>query len=252
MQRSMMRDRLGKRWLRGLLLGALAALPLLVPEKHALAALAADASAGRVEIVGGRLRGELRGMQTDQALDEIAALLGARVRWAVAPGEDKVTATLTGLTIREAIARLLRGRSYLLELGQRREIRVLSGEGQLAIAGPSARQRLNAENREPGLQQMQRMAEIDRLVHPDDEDDDINEDAVETARQRLSEIVTGSDAPAVRLAAAEKLFVLDRGAAETTLPWLTSDSDPMVRERAEVLLAAARADNPENEHRSSR
>jgi len=241
MRRSMKSNHLGGGWLRGLLIGALAAIPMLGAPWGALAAAAGETPPPReqaparhtIQLVGGRVRGELHGIRTDQAVARLASLIGARLFWSPPAGNAVVHGRLTGLSTEQALARLLGDRSYLLVLGERPEIHVLSGEeDDAALGGSSARASAGAQptDQERELAQLRRMAEVDQIAHADGESMDVGAE--------LDAIVRSRDEPVVRLAAAERLLAIDPDHAASALAWLTSDADPMVRRRAEALLAA--------------
>jgi hypothetical protein len=243
MRRATTSNLLGGAWLRGLLVGALAATPLLARAERAAgasdvtaAARAGDAVAARpsargpLRLVGGRVQGDVRGARTRDAVAELASLLGARLRWIAPPGEGVVSVAVAGLGVEQALARVLGERSYLLLLGPAPEIHVLGGEDGTLGDGPPPPPAASDGGRERA--RLRRMAEVDRIAYGDAEPDQVGAE--------LDALARTSDDPAVRLAAAERLFALDPGAAAGTLAWLSNDGDPAVRDRAEALLAAAR------------
>jgi len=228
---------------RGLLLGVLAAVPLVAAPGTAAATSACGAQ-GRIEapapqrdavaLIGERLRGELRGVRTDEAVARLARLLGARLRWTPPEDARPVDLCLTGLRVEEALARLLGSRSYLLVLGERAEIQVLGApasprlDRQSAAGGPSGPALAEAGDE---LATMRRLAAVDEAAYA--------RGAGVDPREALDAIVRGDDAPPVRLAAAERLLALDPQRAAAALAWLSSDRDDAVRARAAALLALA-------------
>lgn len=228
-------------WLRGLLMGALAATPLAGAARDAGAGDAvvsqrAAAIAPAIQIAGGCLRGELHGLRTDAAVELLATMLGARVRWIAPADASVVRARLTGLTLEQALARLLRHRSYLLIEGQHPEIHVLGrldGGARDATDDPDA-PAAPADESWREMARLRRVAEVDRIAHADADSADV--------AAELDAVVRSEDEPAVRLAAAERLVAMEAAQAAGALAWLSSDAHPTVRQRAEVLLAAVAAE----------
>jgi hypothetical protein len=213
-------------------------------------------------------------MRTSAAVERLAELFGARLRWIGPAPEGVVNINLTGFTAEEALARVLRNRSYMLVLGKQPEIQVLAGAADASGSAAQVWQPIDLEpvedaniHAEAGhdeteaevsapadqdggsssaqeshpvqpidqareLAQLRRIAQIDEIAHAPGKRKMIGSE--------LDAIVRGDDEPAVRLAAAERLFSIDPSHAETSLAWLASDADSAVSQRAEALLAAAR------------
>ncbi|MBM4245153.1 MAG: hypothetical protein FJ148_15280 [Deltaproteobacteria bacterium] len=209
--------RIGRVRRRGLPQGALAVAVLSI----------AGAAAAATDLVleDGRLAGEVRASRVDDAVAMVARAAGGRLVWHGAAPEGAVHADLAGSTVAEALARLLRERSYMLLLGRSVEVHVLaSGD-----TGWHSSASVDPETERQHL--LRRIASLDRLVAQGDGAD-------ETAD--LDAVSRGADPAPVRLRAAERLLDLDPERAAAALARLSAEADDAIRARAEALLAAAR------------
>jgi hypothetical protein len=201
--------------------------------------LAATAPALEMRMENGAVSAEISGIQLRQVMERFGELTGARIAWHVDDAEEAVSVHLTRVSPAEAIARLLRGRNYMVRrVGSSGTLQITVGSrtslggdrrvaGVIVASGSAALARGNASLGTAAAS----VSEEALPTGPDEVTEHFREDAIANATgqgriEAIRQLGNAADAPATKA---------------TLARLLATDADARVRRSALIALAGAEA-----------